>query len=124
MYHKPIAEAVYHSAKLAPKAAAAAQVVVASKFDNRLKEFGERWEVDRYLSAAGYLHQNVKPFFCALPKACNPCPNAARSATALSLISPMKWIICGDPSGAGSGPSRGYKAILHKTLQVYPCISI
>lgn len=44
------------------------QVVVASKFDNRLKEFAERWEVDRYLSAAGYLSANVKPFFIALPK--------------------------------------------------------
>ena len=44
------------------------QIVVASKFDNRLKEFAERWEVDRYLSASGYLHQNVKPFFVALPK--------------------------------------------------------
>ena len=44
------------------------QVVVASKFDNRLKEFGERWEVDRYLSAAGYLSANVRPFFVALPK--------------------------------------------------------
>lgn len=44
------------------------QIVVASKFDNRLKEFAERWEVDRYLSAAGYLHPNVKPFFVALPK--------------------------------------------------------
>ncbi|KAK9825379.1 hypothetical protein WJX81_007027 [Elliptochloris bilobata] len=43
-------------------------VVVASKFDNRLKEFAERWEVDRYLSAAGYLSANVKPFFVALPK--------------------------------------------------------
>ena len=43
-------------------------VVVSSKFDNRLKEFGERWEVDRYLSAAGYLNQNVQPFFVALPK--------------------------------------------------------
>lgn len=42
--------------------------MVASKFDNRLKEFGERWEVDRYLSAAGYLSANVKPFFVALPK--------------------------------------------------------
>ena len=41
---------------------------MASKFDNRLKEFGERWEVDRYLSAAGYLHSSVKPFFVALPK--------------------------------------------------------
>ena len=46
----------------------AVQVVVASKFDNRLKEFGERWEVDRYLSAAGYLSANVRPFFVALPK--------------------------------------------------------
>lgn len=44
------------------------QIVVASKFDNRLKEFVERWEVDRYLSAAGYLHPSVKPFFVALPK--------------------------------------------------------
>ncbi|EIE25943.1 hypothetical protein COCSUDRAFT_35468 [Coccomyxa subellipsoidea C-169] len=43
-------------------------IVVASKFDNRLKEFAERWEVDRYLSAAGYLSANVKPFFVALPK--------------------------------------------------------
>ena len=44
------------------------QVVVASKFDNRLKEFAERWEVDRYLSATGYLHPNARPFFVALPK--------------------------------------------------------
>ncbi|KAL6769118.1 hypothetical protein ACKKBF_B17545 [Auxenochlorella protothecoides x Auxenochlorella symbiontica] len=43
-------------------------VVVASKFDNRLKEFGERWEVDRYLAAAGYLPPSVQPFFIALPK--------------------------------------------------------
>ena len=46
----------------------AAQIVVASKFDNRMKEFGERWEVDRYLSAAGYLSASVRPFFVALPK--------------------------------------------------------
>ena len=39
-----------------------------SKFDNRLKEFAERWEVDRYLSATGYLPPAVKPFFVALPK--------------------------------------------------------
>lgn len=26
---------------------------MASKFDNRLKEFAERWEVDKYLSATG-----------------------------------------------------------------------
>jgi hypothetical protein len=44
------------------------KVVVSSKFDNRLKEFSERWEVDRYLSATGYLSSNVKPFFVALPK--------------------------------------------------------
>eukprot|EP00877_Chromochloris_zofingiensis_P001237 jgi/Chrzof1/11113/Cz05g24080.t1 len=43
-------------------------VIVASKFDNRLKEFAERWEVDRYLSATGYLPASVKPFFVALPK--------------------------------------------------------
>lgn len=49
-------------------AASTSQVVVASKFDNRLHEFAERWEVDRYLSAAGYLPANVKPFFIALPK--------------------------------------------------------
>jgi hypothetical protein len=34
----------------------------------RLKEFTERWEVDKYLSATGYLPGNVKPFFIALPK--------------------------------------------------------
>ncbi len=47
------------------------QVIVASKFDNRLKEFAERWEVDRYLSATGYLPATVKPFFVALPKVRN-----------------------------------------------------
>lgn len=41
---------------------------MASKFDNRLKEFGERWEVDKYLSATGYLPAGVRPFFVALPK--------------------------------------------------------
>ncbi|GLJ54302.1 hypothetical protein SUGI_1165070 [Cryptomeria japonica] len=43
-------------------------IVVVLKFDNRLKEFGERWEVDRYLSANGYLGERTKPFFVALPK--------------------------------------------------------
>lgn len=43
-------------------------VMVASKFDNRLKEFNERWEVDKYFSASGYLPPTVKPFFVALPK--------------------------------------------------------
>ena len=54
----------------------AVQIVVASKFDNRLKEFGERWEVDRYLSAAGYLSANVRPFFVALPKVSPDAHNA------------------------------------------------
>ncbi|XP_076882953.1 dynamin-related protein 5A-like [Bidens hawaiensis] len=43
-------------------------LIVVSKFDNRLKEFTERWEVDRYLSASGYLGGNIQPFFVALPK--------------------------------------------------------
>ncbi|KAL1556491.1 Dynamin-related protein 5A [Salvia divinorum] len=42
--------------------------VVVSKFDNRLKEFSDRWEVDSYLSAGGYLGENTRPFFVALPK--------------------------------------------------------
>lgn len=33
-----------------------------------LQEFGDRWEVDRYLSASGYLGENTHPFFVALPK--------------------------------------------------------
>uniref|UniRef100_A0A2N9F5P2 Dynamin-type G domain-containing protein n=1 Tax=Fagus sylvatica TaxID=28930 RepID=A0A2N9F5P2_FAGSY len=43
-------------------------VIVVSKFDNRLKEFSDRWEVDRYLSASGYLGDNTRPYFVALPK--------------------------------------------------------
>ena len=43
-------------------------LLVASKFDNRLKEFSSRWEVDRYLSASGFLPAGVRPFFVALPK--------------------------------------------------------
>ncbi|MCL7023665.1 hypothetical protein MKW94_024213 [Papaver nudicaule] len=43
-------------------------IVVVSKFDNRLKEFTDRWEVDRYLSTSGYLGDNVHPYFVALPK--------------------------------------------------------
>ncbi|XP_061370760.1 dynamin-related protein 5A [Gastrolobium bilobum] len=43
-------------------------VIVVSKFDNRLKEFSDRWEVDRYLSASGYLGESTRPFFVALPK--------------------------------------------------------
>lgn len=33
-----------------------------------MQEFSERWEVDRYLSASGYLGENTHPFFVALPK--------------------------------------------------------
>ena len=43
---------------------------MASKFDNRMKEFAERWEVDKYLAASGYLPPQVRPFFLALPKVC------------------------------------------------------
>ncbi|KAL6845577.1 hypothetical protein ACP4OV_025072 [Aristida adscensionis] len=43
-------------------------MIVISKFDNRLKEFSERWEVDTFLSASGYLGDNIHPFFVALPK--------------------------------------------------------
>ncbi|KAF2286039.1 hypothetical protein GH714_009854 [Hevea brasiliensis] len=43
-------------------------IIVVSKFDNRLKEFSDRWEVDRYLSANEYLGESTHPFFVALPK--------------------------------------------------------
>eukprot|EP00210_Caulerpa_lentillifera_P005392 g5154.t1 len=43
-------------------------VFVCSKFDNRLKEFQHKWEVDKYLSATGYLPSQLRPFFVALPK--------------------------------------------------------
>lgn len=33
-----------------------------------MQEFSDRWEVDRYLSASGYLGENTRPFFVALPK--------------------------------------------------------
>ncbi|XP_074311104.1 dynamin-related protein 5A [Silene latifolia] len=50
-------------------------VIVVSKFDNRLKEFSDRWEVDRYLSASGYLGENIRPFYVALPKDRNTVSN-------------------------------------------------
>ncbi|XP_065862100.1 dynamin-related protein 5A [Euphorbia lathyris] len=50
-------------------------IIVVSKFDNRLKEFSDRWEVDRYLSASGYLGENTRPFFVALPKDRNTVSN-------------------------------------------------
>ena len=51
-------------------------VMVASKFDNRMKEFTERWELEKYMSAAGYLPPTVKPFFVALPKDKNHASSA------------------------------------------------
>ena len=48
-------------------------VMVCSKFDNRMREFKERWEVDKFLSASGYLPAKVKPFFVALPADRNIC---------------------------------------------------
>lgn len=42
-------------------------VMVCSKFDNRMREFKESWEVDKFLSASGYLPNKVKPYFVALP---------------------------------------------------------
>ena len=66
------------------------QIVVASKFDNRLKEFGERWEVDRYLSAAGYLSANVKPFFVALPKVSKSSQPYAFTVSVLSHVDALQ----------------------------------
>ncbi|KAL2944300.1 Dynamin-related protein 5A [Bienertia sinuspersici] len=50
-------------------------IIVVSKFDNRLKEFSDRWEVDRYLSASGYLGENIRPYYVALPKDRNTVSN-------------------------------------------------
>ncbi|CAH8318092.1 unnamed protein product [Eruca vesicaria subsp. sativa] len=50
-------------------------IVVVSKFDNRLKEFNDRGEVDRYLSASGYLGEDTRPYFVALPKDGNTVSN-------------------------------------------------
>lgn len=33
-----------------------------------MQEFSDRGEVDRYLSASGYLGENTRPYFVALPK--------------------------------------------------------
>lgn len=40
-----------------------------------MQEFSDRWEVDRYLSASGYLGDNTHPFFVALPKDRNTISN-------------------------------------------------
>ena len=61
---------------------------MASKFDNRLKEFAERWEVDKYLSATGYLPPNVRPFFVALPKVGPLQCSAARWSRPAGCASP------------------------------------
>ncbi|KAG8069526.1 hypothetical protein GUJ93_ZPchr0006g42629 [Zizania palustris] len=50
-------------------------MIVISKFDNRLKEFTEHWEVDSYLSASGYLGDNIHSCFVALPKDCGMISN-------------------------------------------------
>ncbi|KAG8069529.1 hypothetical protein GUJ93_ZPchr0006g45296 [Zizania palustris] len=50
-------------------------MIVISKFDNRLKEFTEHWEVDSYLSTSGYLGDNIHSFFVALPKDCGMISN-------------------------------------------------
>lgn len=71
--HQP-AKAMQH---LMPAPPHTHTLTMRSKFDNRLKEFAERWEVDRYLAATGYLPPTVKPFFVALPKVratCLLCP--------------------------------------------------
>ena len=39
------------------------------------QEFSDRWEVDRYLSASGYLGENIRPFYVALPKERNTISN-------------------------------------------------
>lgn len=40
-----------------------------------MQEFTDRWEVDRYLSASGYLGDGTHPFFVALPKDRNTVSN-------------------------------------------------
>lgn len=40
-----------------------------------LQEFSDRGEVDRYLSASGYLGENTRPYFVALPKDRNTVSN-------------------------------------------------
>lgn len=40
-----------------------------------IQEFSDKWEVDRYLSASGYLGENTRPFFVALPKDRNTISN-------------------------------------------------
>ena len=62
-------------------------VLVTSKFDNRLKEFHQRWEVDRYLTAAGYLPEGTRPFFVALPKDRAPSPAPSNGSATSSCAS-------------------------------------
>ncbi|TVU06957.1 hypothetical protein EJB05_46994 [Eragrostis curvula] len=42
-------------------------MIVISKFDNRLKEFSARRDVDSFLGASGYLADNIHPFCVAIP---------------------------------------------------------
>ena len=82
-------------------------ILVTSKFDNRLKEFHERWEVDRYLSATGYLPQGTKPFFVALPKDRTPPPGAAESTKAVAAA-PVSG---GGGGGGGDGAAAFRNAV-------------
>lgn len=43
-------------------------IVLNFSCDDCWQEFTEKWEVDSYLSAGGYLGENTHPFFVALPK--------------------------------------------------------
>ncbi len=58
-------------------------VIVASKFDNRLKEFQERWEVDKYLSVRPRAprpplsHLNLP--LCHVTSCCGPAHHACVS---------------------------------------------
>ena len=95
-------------------------IVVSSKFDNRMKEFGERWEVDRYLSAAGYLHQNVQPFFVALPKVDFPLDGATSSTVidckTITVMMPMPRQALLLAVSRRMGPF-GYSVILQNNTQ-------
>ncbi|MCO5605440.1 hypothetical protein L7F22_059624 [Adiantum nelumboides] len=43
-------------------------IIVISKFDNRLKEFGERWEVDRYFECWRILRRDCTSILCGITK--------------------------------------------------------
>ncbi|GJP37807.1 hypothetical protein CLOM_g22215 [Closterium sp. NIES-68] len=78
-------------------------VIVASKFDNRLKEFSERWEVDRYLSTGGYFHSARSPIpaSATAAAAASPFSSPTPAPPAQGLVSP------GSTGGAPLAPLRG-----------------